>query len=163
VDALRAIASSIDQLVVSLKQGTHKTLPIEASRQFMAVQTAAAGARVELEKRFPELKGKPSQGTARRDEVTEEPVRAWVRDVHRTLSDLEARIRKGYLNQEDPIALRNAIIGGGSESSPNALNALSAIMAASEVSNFDVRRPCNARALGIRADLSKLPLLTISA
>jgi hypothetical protein len=158
IDTLRAIAPSIDPLVERLKEGTLNTRPISASLQFMSVQKAAANARVALERKFPELTNQTTQDSSDRNHEVPPRVREWARTVHSTLLALEARIRKGYRDQEHPVAVRDAIIGGDSRRSPNTLSVLSVIVASSDISNFDVSDPRNARALGIRSNLSALPL-----
>jgi hypothetical protein len=158
VETLRAIAPSIDPLVERLKEGTVNTMPISASRQFMGVQRAAANARVALERKFPELGNRMKLEPSQRNDSVPPLIRAWARTVHSTLWALEARIRRGYREQENPVAVRDAVIGGDASRSPNALSVLSTIVASSEVSNFDLSDPRNARALGIRSNLSELPL-----
>ena len=157
IDTLRALAPSIDPLVACCKEGTASTRAIDASRQFMGVQQAAADARLALEKRFPELVGNAGVGSAGTSELHHH-AHEWAQKVHHTLAALEARIREGYKSNENPVAVRDAVIVGESEHSPSALRVLGVIIASNKVSNFDVSDPRNARALGIRSNLSELPL-----
>jgi len=158
VETLRAIAPSIDPLVERLKEGTLSNLPIDATRQFMGVQRAAASARVALERKFPELKNRTKSEPLKRNDSVPHHVHAWARTVHNNLWALEDRIRKGYRDQENPVAIRDTVIGSDGSRSPSALRVLSVIVTSSEVSNFDLSDPRNARALGIRSNLSELPL-----
>ena len=75
VDALRALAPSIDPLVAHCKQGTTSTRAFDASRQFMGVQEAAADARTALEVMFPELKGNAAFGSGDTNELGHQHVR----------------------------------------------------------------------------------------
>ena len=159
IDTLRALAPSIDPLVARFKEGTASRQAFDASRQFMGVQQAAADARFALEKRFPELVDNAGVGSPGTSELHNQHAREWAQKVHHTLAALEARIREGYRSNENPVAVRDAVIIGESEHSPSALRVLGIIIASNEVSNFDVSDPRNARALGIRSNLSELPLL----
>lgn len=159
IETLRVLAPVVDPLVDSWKQGTNSKESFNASRQFMNIQSAAANARVALERKFPEL------GATNRREVATPPndtvpphVYRWAQEVHTHLSKLETRIRKGYRDQECPMSVRDAIIVGDSSATPTALTVLAMIVASETFSNFTLTDPRNARALGIRSDLSKLPL-----
>ena len=158
VDTLRAIAPAIDPLVEGLKEGTGSTLPIDATRQFMKVQRAAATARIALEQKFPELKNRTTPEPSQQNDSAPGHLHAWAGTVHSSLWALEDRIRKGYRDQENPVAIRDTVIGSESSRSPSALRVLSVIVTSSEVSNFDLSDPRNARALGIRSNLSELQL-----
>lgn len=158
IDTLRALAPSIDPLVTRFNEGTRSTHVLDASRQFMDIQQAVAEARIALEKRFPELKGRGKYGATEKTDSPPRHVRDWARKVHYNLSALETRIREGYRSRENPVDVRDAIIVGGSEYAPSALRVLGVIIESKEVSNFDVSDPRNARALGIRSNLSLLPL-----
>jgi len=157
VETLRAIAPSIDPLVKGLKEGTVSTLPIDATRQFMEVQRAAATARVALEQKFPELKNRTTPEPSQQNGSDAREVHAWARNVHSSLWALEDRIRKGYRDQENPVAIRDTVLGSGGSRSPSALRVLSLIVTSSAASNFDLSDPRNARSLGIRSNLSELP------
>lgn len=159
IETLRVLAPVVDPLVDSWKQGTDSKGSFNASRQFMNIQSAAANARIALERKFPEL------GTTTRKEaatpsndVVPPHVYRWAQEVHHHLSKLETRIRKGYRDQECPMSVRDAVIVGDSSATPTALTVLATIVASDTFSNFTLTDPRNARALGIRSDLSKLPL-----
>jgi hypothetical protein len=158
IDTLRAIAPSIDPLVERLKEGSRNKLPIVATRQLMAVQQAAASARVALEQKFPEFKNRTQRVPSPQNDSVPSHVRAWARTVHGNLWALEERIRRGYRDQENPVAVRDTAISGDGSLAPSALQVLSIIMTSSEVSNFNLSDPRNARALGIRSNLSGLEL-----
>jgi hypothetical protein len=159
IETLRVLAPVVDPLVDSWKQGTDSKVSFNASRQFMNIQSAAANARVALERKFPEL-----GTTTRREAATPSNdampahVYRWAQKVHHHLSELETRIRRGYRSQECPMSVRDAVIVGDSSATPTALTVLAAIVASDRFSNFTLTDPRNARALGIRSDLSKLPL-----
>lgn len=159
IETLRVLAPVVDPLVESWKQGTDSKLSFNASRQFMNIQSAAANARVALERKFPELVAatRREPATAQNDAVAPHVYR-WAQEVHNHLSKLETRIRKGYRDQECPMSVRDAVIVGDSSATPTALTVLATIVDSDAFSNFTLTDPRNARALGIRADLSKLPL-----
>lgn len=158
VETLRAIAPAIDPLVARLKEGTFFKLPFEATRQMMAVQGAAAAARVALEKKFPEFRNRTGRAPSQRSASVPPHVQAWAQEVHSNLWALEDRIRKGYRDQENPVAVRDTVIGTDNSHAPSALRVLSVIVASSAASNFDLSDPRNARSLGIRSNLSELPI-----
>jgi len=153
IEALRAIAPSIDPLMNHVQEGTNTTVVLDAQRQVMAIQGAAAEARVALERRFPELKRQAAQASTQ----------GWATEAHGNLKALEERIRYGYLKQEDPVAVRDAVLDSSSSRSPSAPKVLQMIVALSKESNFDLSDPRNARALGIRSNLAEIPALKKSA
>ncbi|MEY4669054.1 MAG: hypothetical protein RL518_1753 [Pseudomonadota bacterium] len=161
VNTLRAIAPQIDTLAQCWRQGTQSTPLLQASHHFMHarvvmdVQVAAAHAREALEKQFPHFKNAKLPDPALSNQAEDRPLREWARGLHTRLRALEDRIRNGYLVQEDPASLRDAVLTGTSTS---ALSVLSSVAASNTFSNFNVTDPRNARALGIHANLSELPL-----
>jgi hypothetical protein len=149
----------VDPLVESWKQGTDSKLSFHASRQFMNIQSAAANARVALERKFPELGAATGkEGATPKNDLVPPHVYRWAQEVHQHVSKLETRIRQGYMNHECPMSVRDAVIVGDSSATPTALTVLATIVASDAFSNFTLTDPRNARALGIRSDLSKLPL-----
>jgi hypothetical protein len=159
IETLRVLAPVVDPLVESWKQGTDSKLSFNASRQFMNIQSAAANARVALERKFPELGATTRRDAAAPKNDTMPPhVYRWAQEVHQHLSKLETRIRQGYMDQECPMSVRDAVIAGDASATPTALTVIATIVASHAFSNFTLTDPRNARALGIRSDLSKLPL-----
>jgi hypothetical protein len=146
MEALRAIAPSIDPLMNHVQQPTHTTVILDAQQEVMAIQGAAAQARVALERQFPALKQRTGHSSTP----------GWAMEVHENLKALEERIRDGYLKQEDPVAVRDAVLDASSSGFPSALNVLKVIVTSSRKFNFDLSDPSKARALGIRSNLSAL-------
>ena len=154
IQILRDLGPSIEQLAHCWHKGVKNEELFSAARQLFDIQRAVADSKQLLQSHVPELKGAADQGTTKVDSADRSP-RTWSITLYTQLRSVEEVIRSGYLQQKDPITLRNAVIAG---SEANILQVLSTIVDSNRISSFDLLDPQNARAINVRADLSKLPL-----
>jgi hypothetical protein len=154
IQILRDLAPSIEQLARCWHKGINNEGLFSAARQLFDIQRAVADSKQLLQSYMPELKGAAEQGNTKVDSADPSP-RTWSITLYTQLRSVEEVIRSGYLQQKDPITLRNAVVTGNEA---NILKVLSTIVASNRISSFDLLDAQNARAINVRADLSKIPL-----
>lgn len=154
LEMMRTIAPSIDTVVNRLLQGANCSKTITAAEQLMAIQQTLAQAKVALKAAIPARILSEGSDHIHFVSAMQRPQGSWIKDTYTLIGALEEKIRQGYRDQIDPVALRNDIVTNDGRDATSLPRLVRAFAKSAFFTGLHLSAGGHCVSVGIKADLS---------